>query len=59
MNLLNFIAQFPDEESCKLKYKDAIDKVGVTCSFCGCKKHYWGKVEPLCTSLSYHIDIGL
>ena len=43
MNLLNFIAQFPDEESCKLKYKDVRDKVGVTCSFCSCKKHYWKK----------------
>jgi hypothetical protein len=27
MNLLNFIAQFPDEESYKLKYKDVRDKV--------------------------------
>jgi hypothetical protein len=31
MNLVNFIAQFPDEESCKLKYKEVRDKVGVTC----------------------------
>ena len=31
MNLLNFIAQFSDEESCKLKYKEVRDKVGVTC----------------------------
>ena len=41
MNLLNFIEQFPDEESCQLKYKEIRDKVGVTCSGCGCKGHYW------------------
>lgn len=43
LNLLNFIEQFPDEESCKLKYKEFRDKVGVTCSVCGCKEHYWKK----------------
>ena len=43
MNLLNFISQFPDEDSCKLKYKEVRDKVGVTCSLCGCTKHYWKK----------------
>lgn len=43
MNLLNFIEQFPDEQSCKLKYKEVRDKVGVTCSACGKKEHYWKK----------------
>lgn len=41
MNLLNFITQFPDEESCKHKYKEVRDKVGVICSGCGSKEHYW------------------
>ena len=41
MNLLNLIEQFPDEESCQLNYKEIRDKVGVTCSGCGCKDHYW------------------
>jgi hypothetical protein len=43
MNLLNFIEQFPDEESCQLKYKETRDKVGVTCAKCGSKEHYWKK----------------
>ena len=43
MNLLNFIEQFPDEESCKQKYKEYRDKSGVTCSVCGSKEHYWKK----------------
>jgi len=41
MNLLNFIEQFPDEESCKLKYKEIRDAVGVVCSRCNFKDHYW------------------
>lgn len=43
MNLLNFIEQFPDEESCKLKYKEFRDKAGFACSSCGCKEYYWKK----------------
>ena len=41
MNLLNFISQFPDEESCKLKFKAIRDKEGVVCRHCGGKDHYW------------------
>ena len=41
MNLLNFSESFPDEESCKLKYKEYRDKAGVKCSKCGSTDHYW------------------
>lgn len=41
MNLLNFINYFPDEESCKLKFKEIRDKQGVICCHCGGKEHYW------------------
>ena len=41
MNLINFIEQFPDETSCKLKFKEMRDSVGVTCRHCGSKEHYW------------------
>jgi hypothetical protein len=41
MNLLNFINQFPDEDSCKLKFKAIRDKQGVTCHHCGGTDHYW------------------
>jgi len=43
MNLLNFIQEFPDEESCKLKFKEYRDKQGVVCPHCGNKEHYWKK----------------
>jgi hypothetical protein len=41
MNLLDFISKFPDEESCKLRFKEIRDKQGITCSKCGSKEHYW------------------
>lgn len=41
MNLLNFVAQFPDEASCKVKWKEYRDKQGVACPKCGHKEHYW------------------
>lgn len=41
MNLLNFISEFPDEESCKSKWKEYRDNIGVVCIKCGCEEHYW------------------
>lgn len=43
MTLINFIEQFPDENSCKQKFKEYRDHVGVVCSKCGGKEHYWKK----------------
>lgn len=41
MNLLNFVEQYPDEVSCKLKWKEYRDKEGVVCPRCGDHNHYW------------------
>ena len=41
MNLIDFISQYPDEESCKRKFKEYRDEVGVSCSKCGGLNHYW------------------
>ncbi len=43
MTLIDFISQFPDEESCKQKFKEYRDQVGVICPKCGGKNHYWKK----------------
>ena len=43
MNLLNFSESYPDEESCKVKFKEYRDKQGVICSECGGTSHYWKK----------------
>jgi hypothetical protein len=41
MNLLNFTTTFPDEQSCKLKWKAIRDKAGIVCPHCGSRAHYW------------------
>ena len=41
MNLLNFVSQFPDEDSCKSKWKEYRDKQGVVCPKCKHTEHYW------------------
>lgn len=41
MNLLNFASEYPDEESCKRKWKEYRDKYGVVCPKCGSTQHYW------------------
>lgn len=41
MNLIKFLELYPDEISCKLKFKEIRDKEGVICRHCGSKVHYW------------------
>jgi hypothetical protein len=43
MNLINFIESFPDESSCRIKFKEFRDEQGVICRKCGSKDHYWVK----------------
>ena len=41
MNILDFAINYPDEESCRKKFKEQRDRMGVTCRHCNCKEHYW------------------
>ena len=41
MTLIDFIKEFPEEESCKLKFKHYRERVGVVCPKCGGESHYW------------------
>lgn len=41
MNLIKFIETFPDESSCRKKFKEFRDAQGVICRKCGHKDHYW------------------
>ena len=43
MNLLNFVEQYPDEASCKARWKSMRDQQGVECPRCKGKDHYWKK----------------
>jgi len=41
MNLIKFIESFPDETSCRIKFKEFRDMQGVICRKCGSNDHYW------------------
>ena len=41
MNLLDFIKQFPDETSCRVRFKQIRDEQGVICKKCQGSEHYW------------------
>lgn len=43
MRILDFYKEYPDEDSCRLKFKAIRDKEGVICKKCGCTEHYWKK----------------
>lgn len=43
MNLIKFIDRFPDEESCKQRFKEIRDQEGIICRNCGNNDHYWIK----------------
>lgn len=59
MNLLNFIKEFPDEESCKLKFKEIRDSQGIVCTNCGGKEHYWksDKWQYECKACSFRTTL--
>lgn len=41
MKLFEFEQHFPDEESCREKFREIRIQEGVVCPHCGCKRHYW------------------
>jgi len=59
MNLLDFVASFPDEESCKQKFKEYRETVGVICSKCKHTEHYWkaDKEQYECKNCSFRTTL--
>ena len=43
MRILDFVNQYPDEQTCREKYREIREKEGVSCKKCGSKTHYWKK----------------
>ena len=41
MKIFEFAKMFPDEESCRRKFREIREKEGVICPKCGCTHHYW------------------
>ena len=59
MNLLNFISQYPDEESCIIKFRETGEQIGITCSKCGSGEHKWLKkrIEFECKGCGKRISL--
>jgi predicted RNA-binding Zn-ribbon protein involved in translation (DUF1610 family) len=55
MTLIEFIKEYPDEASCKSKFKQYREHVGVVCPKCGESAHYWksDKESYECKSCGY------
>jgi len=41
VNIIKFISDFPDENSCRMHFKGISEQQGIICKKCGCTKHYW------------------
>lgn len=59
MNILNFIEQFPDEQSCIEHFKGTRERQGIICKKCDCKKHYWlnGKKQWQCSGCKFRTTL--
>jgi len=45
VNIIKFIEDFPDEQSCKEHFRKVREQEGITCKRCGSPKHYWLKAK--------------
>jgi DNA-directed RNA polymerase subunit RPC12/RpoP len=59
MSLLTFIEKFPDEASCRKKFKEYRDKEGIVCKQCGHTRHYWlqGKEQYQCKQCGFRTTL--
>ena len=59
MNLIKFIEEFPDEQSCKGHFKQQREKEGIVCKKCGCGRHYWleGKCIWQCSGCGFRTTL--
>ena len=59
MNLLRFLEEFPDDNSCKIHFKAQRESQGIKCKQCGCTKHYWlqGKWQWQCSNCNFRTTL--
>lgn len=59
MTILEFLHEFPDNESCKLHFKEQREKEGISCKHCGSTKHYWlaPKSQWQCSSCKFRTTL--
>lgn len=47
MKLFEFDNYFPDEEACKVRFRELRIRQGIVCHKCGCTHHYWKKSSEM------------
>lgn len=59
MNLIEFIRQFPNEQTCRDHFRDYRISKGITCKKCGHKEHYWlaGKEQFQCKECRFRTTL--
>ena len=59
MTILEFLREFPDNESCKLHFRLQREHQGVKCKHCECTKHYWlqKKWQWQCSACGFRITL--
>ena len=59
MTILRFMEDFPDEESCKLHFKEQREHEEIKCKCCGCTTHYWleGKWQWQCRECDFRTTL--
>jgi hypothetical protein len=59
MTILEFLREFPDNDSCKRHFRLQREQEGITCKHCGGTKHYWlqGKWQWQCSSCSFRTTL--
>jgi len=59
MNLLNFIARFPNERTCRVHFRDLRLSKGVECKKCKHQEHYWlsGKEQFQCKQCGFRTTL--
>lgn len=59
MNLLNFISEFPDEQSCREHFRKQREHEGLVCKHCASSKHYWlkGKWQWQCSACGFRTTL--
>jgi hypothetical protein len=59
MNLLEFIQEYPDDQSCKIDYRRAREKQGIVCKKCGCNHHWWIKAKEMwqCSECNFRTSL--
>jgi ribosomal protein L37E len=45
MNIIKFIESFPNEDSCRIDFKEVRERQGIICKKCLGRKHYWLKAK--------------